>query len=46
MEKRDLLKEWFKDLNDIYSKKDEIQKKMKSQGIETLTEIKDKEYGL
>ncbi len=46
MEKKDKLTEWFKDLNDIYNKKIEIEKKMESQGIETLTEIKDNDYGL
>ena len=40
MEKRDLLKEWFKDLNDINKKKIEIDKIMESQGIETLTKDK------
>lgn len=46
MEKKDKLTEWFKDLNDIYNKKIEIEKKMESQGIEILTEIKDNDYGL
>tara|TARA_R100001443_G_scaffold6700_3_gene15738 strand:- start:8522 stop:8662 length:141 start_codon:yes stop_codon:yes gene_type:complete len=46
MEKKDKLTEWFKELNHIYNKKIEIDKKMKSQGIESLTEINDKNYGI
>tara|TARA_X000000950_G_scaffold104742_1_gene132041 strand:+ start:5748 stop:5885 length:138 start_codon:yes stop_codon:yes gene_type:complete len=45
MKKQDILKEWFKELNQIQSKKTEIDKKMKSQGIESLTEIKE-DYGI
>ena len=46
MEKKDKLTEWFKELNHIYNKKIEIDKKMKSQGIESLTEIKTENYGI
>lgn len=46
MENKDKLTEWFKELNHIYSKKIEIDKKMKSQGIESLTEIKTENYGI
>ena len=46
MEKKDKLTEWFKELNHIYNKKIEIDKKMKSQGIESLTEVNNEEYGI
>jgi hypothetical protein len=46
MENKDKLTEWFKELNHIYNKKIEIDKKMKEQGIESLTEIDDKNYGI
>ena len=46
MAKNDKLTEWFKELNHIYNKKIEIDKKMKCQGIESLTEINNEEYGI
>ena len=46
MAKKDKLTEWFKELNHIYNKKIEIDKKMKSQGIESLTEINKEEHGI
>ena len=45
MKKEDVLKQWFKELNQIQNKKTEIDIKMKSQNIETLTEIKE-DYGI
>jgi|TARA_R100000479_G_C6371594_1_gene197301 hypothetical protein len=45
MKKEDVLKQWFEELNQIQNKKTEIDIKMKSQNIETLTEIKE-DYGI
>jgi|11_taG_2_1085331.scaffolds.fasta_scaffold02095_13 hypothetical protein len=42
----DKLSRWLKELDQLSNKKTEIDKKMKSQGIESLTEIKDQEYGI
>jgi len=42
----DKLSQWLKELDQLSNKKIEIDKKMKSQGIESLTEITDKNYGI
>lgn len=42
----DKLSQWLKELDQLSNKKIEIDKKMKSQGIESLTEINDKNYGI
>ena len=46
MENSDKLSQWLKELDQLSNKKIEIDKKMKSQGIESLTEIDDKNYGI
>ena len=42
----DKLSQWLKELDQLSNKKIEIDKKMNSQGIESLTEINNKEYGI
>ena len=42
----DKLSQWLKELDQLSNKKIEIDKKMKSKGIESLTEINNKEYGI
>ena len=42
----DKLSQWLKELDQLSNKKIEIDKKMKSQGIESLTEINNEEYGI